>query len=83
MVRRGLVTRLSQAFRRGARMDNFDRTTIVTMRSVLQEAAQELGANMATQAKMAETLTRTARDPNVSREQLKAAALESGREPAP
>jgi hypothetical protein len=53
------------------------------MRSVLSEVAQELGATTATQAKIAEMLTRKAVEREISREELKKAALEAGRTPAP
>ena len=64
-------------------MSQFDPATIATMRTVLQEAAKELGATPATQAKMAETLTRRAAQSPMSREELKEVALEAGRTPAP
>jgi hypothetical protein len=63
-------------------MSKFDQATITTLRDVLKEAAQELGATIATQAKMAETLTRRAKENRVSREELKEIALEAGRIPA-
>jgi hypothetical protein len=63
-------------------MTTFDQDTISTLRDVLREAAEELGATTATQAKMAETLTRRAAERRVSREELKQAALEAGRVPA-
>jgi hypothetical protein len=63
-------------------MTTFDQDTISTLRDVLREAAEELGATTATQAKMAETLTRRAAESGVSREELKELALEAGRVPA-
>jgi hypothetical protein len=63
-------------------MTTFDQDTISTLRDVLREAAEELGATTATQAKMAETLTRRAAERRISREELKEAALEAGRVPA-
>ena len=63
-------------------MTTFDQDTISTLRDVLREAAEELGATTATQAKMAETLTRRAAESRVSREELKEVALEAGRVPA-
>jgi len=59
----------------------FDPNTIVIMRAVLDEAADELHisvASSALRAKMAETILLTATF-GASREQLKAAALEAGR----
>jgi hypothetical protein len=64
-------------------MSKFDQATIATMRAVLQEAAEELDATTATQAKMAESLTRRAAERSTSREELKEVALEAGRTPAP
>jgi hypothetical protein len=63
-------------------MNRFDQQTIATMRAVLQEAAQELHATPATQAKIAETLVLKAAEGDVSREELKDTALEAGRTPA-
>ena len=63
-------------------MRTFDKQMIETMRAVLREAAQELSATTATQAKMAEAVTRRAAESAVSREELKDAALEAGRIPA-
>jgi hypothetical protein len=64
-------------------MKKFDPATIATMRSVLEETAQELSASTATRAKMAEMLTRTAAERSASREELREVALEAGRVPAP
>jgi purine-nucleoside phosphorylase len=64
-------------------MSQFDQQTIAMMRSVLSEVAQELGARPATQAKIAETLTRKAAERQTSRDELKEIALEAGRTPAP
>ena len=63
-------------------MNKFDQTTITTLRDVLREAAEEVGATSATQAKMAEALTRRAAERCVSREELKEVALEAGQTPA-
>ena len=59
-----------------------DQTTITTLRDVLREAAEEVGATTATQAKMAEALTRRAAERRVTREELKEVALEAGQTPA-
>lgn len=64
-------------------MRTFDQQTIATMRAVLEEAARELGATTATQAKMAEAVTQRAAESRASREELKRAALKAGRTPAP
>jgi hypothetical protein len=55
--------------------------TIRTLRAVLDEAAKELKASPATQAKMAEMILRRAAF-GVSREELKELAIEAGRVPA-
>ena len=55
--------------------------TIKTLRAVLDEAAKELKASPATQAKMAEMILRRAAF-GVSREELKEVAIEAGRVPA-
>jgi hypothetical protein len=55
--------------------------TIRTLRAVLDEAAKELKASPATQAKMAEMILRRAAF-GVSREELKEVAIEAGRVPA-
>lgn len=54
---------------------------IRTLRAVLDEAARELKATPATQAKMAEMILRRAAL-GVSREELKEVAIEAGRIPA-
>jgi hypothetical protein len=54
---------------------------IRTLRAVLDEAARELKASPATQAKMAEMILRRAA-PGVSREELKEVAIEAGKIPA-
>ena len=54
---------------------------IRTLRAVLDEAARELKASPATQAKMAEMILRRAAF-GVSREELKEVAIEAGRVPA-
>ncbi len=54
---------------------------IRTLRAVLDEAARELKASPATQAKMAEMILRRAAL-GVSREELKEVAIEAGRIPA-
>jgi hypothetical protein len=64
-------------------MTKFDQDTVVLMRAVLRETASELNATPATQAKMAETLTRRAAETRATREELRKAALEAGRTPAP
>jgi hypothetical protein len=54
---------------------------IRTLRAVLDEAARELKASPATQAKMAEMILRRAAL-GVSREELKEVAIEAGKIPA-
>jgi hypothetical protein len=54
---------------------------IRTLRAVLDEAARELKASPATQAKMAEMILRSAAL-GVSREELKEVAIEAGKIPA-
>jgi hypothetical protein len=56
-------------------MTKFDEATITTLRDVLRQAAEQLGATIATQAKMAETLTRRAAESRVSCEELNEVAL--------
>ena len=63
-------------------MNKFDQATVIALRDVLREAAEEVGATIATQAKMAEALTRRAAESRVSRGELKEIALEAGRLPA-
>ena len=63
-------------------MNKFDQATVTTLRDVLREAAEEVGATTATQAQMAEALTRRAAERRVSRDELKLVALEAGRVPA-
>jgi hypothetical protein len=63
-------------------MTKFDQQTIALMRAVLSEVARELGATTATQAKIAETLTRKAVERGTSREEFREVALEAGRTPA-
>jgi hypothetical protein len=62
--------------------NNFDHETLVTLRAVLEEAAQELNPSQATQAKMAQTIMRRAAEGDVSREELKTTAIAAGRAPA-
>ena len=62
--------------------NKFDQETIATMRAVLEEAAQELHPSQATQAKMAETIMLRASQGDVSREELKNAAIRAGEKPA-
>lgn len=62
-------------------MNRFDPNTIVIMRAVLDEAAEELHISLtscAVRARMAETILRTA-TLGATRAQLKTAALEAGR----
>jgi hypothetical protein len=64
-------------------VNRFDPNTIVIMRAVLDEAAEELHislASCAVRARMAETILRRA-TLGASRAQLKTAALEAGRIP--
>lgn len=63
-------------------MKMLDQETRATLRAVLAEAAQELKATPATQAKMAETLVRKVAEGDVSREELKVTAIEAGKTPA-
>lgn len=64
-------------------MNRFDPEVLSTLRTVLDEAAQELRSTPATRAKMAETLVRRAAEGHVSREELKDTALQAGQTPAP
>lgn len=63
-------------------MNTLDQETLATLRAVLAEAAQELKATPATQAKMAETLVRKVAEGDISREDLKVTAIEAGKTPA-
>ena len=60
----------------------FDHETVETMRAVLEEAAKELNPSQATQAKMAQTIMHKASQGDVSREELKDAAMKVGEKPA-
>ena len=63
-------------------MKNFDQATVTTLRDVLKEAADEVGATTATQAKMAQALTLRAAESRASRDELKEVALDAARLPA-
>lgn len=62
--------------------NTFDQETVETMRAVLEEVARELNPSQATQAKMAQTIMRKASQGDVSRDELKDAAMRAGEKPA-
>jgi len=63
-------------------MKKFDQDVVATLRAVLAEAAQELQATTATQAKIAQTLLLKAAEGDATRQELKDTALQAGRIPA-
>ena len=62
----------------------FSKRTLKQMRKVLEEASANVNATQATRAKMAEKILKKAAEGRpVSQEELKEAAIEVGRKPAP
>ncbi len=62
----------------------FDKRTLKKMREVLEEASAHVNATQATRAKMAEKILKKAAEGQpVSHEELKEAAIEVGKKPAP
>ena len=62
----------------------FSKRTLQQMRKVLEEASANVNATQATRAKMAEKILKKAAEGRpVSQEELKEAAVEVGKKPAP
>jgi hypothetical protein len=67
-----------------AHKPKFDQRTMRKMRAVLDQAGTSVNASQATRAKMAEKILRKAAEGEpASHEELKGAAIEVGKKPAP